>query len=74
MKSSHNRINLDSYPVIATAVVAPLPVEMPGGFRLPALVLEMVRGVVVGPHVLWFARADDLQNEGFFQKDRPADH
>jgi Kef-type K+ transport system membrane component KefB len=48
-------MDLSTHPVLivmAIAVVAPLLVEIPGGFRLPAVVLEMALGIVVGPQVL----------------------
>ena len=48
-------MDLSTHPVlivIAIAVVAPLLVEIPRGFRLPAVVLEMALGIVVGPQVL----------------------
>jgi Kef-type K+ transport system membrane component KefB len=46
--------------VLAIAVAAPLLAEIPMGVRLPALVLEMMLGIVVGPHVLGLASADTL--------------
>ena len=38
-------------------VVAPLLAEIPKGFRVPVVVLEMVLGIIVGPHVLGLVRA-----------------
>ena len=48
-------MDLSTHPVLivmAIAVVAPLLVEIPRGFRLPTVVLEMALGIVVGPQVL----------------------
>ena len=42
------------------AVAAPLIAEIPIGFRLPVVVLEMALGIVVGPHVLGLARVEGL--------------
>ena len=38
--------------VSAVAVLAPLLAEVPLGVRLPVVVLEVVLGIVIGPHVL----------------------
>src|SRR5215813_6600076 len=43
--------------VAAVALVAPLAVGLTG-LRLPAIVLEIVLGIVVGPHVLGWASFD----------------
>jgi Kef-type K+ transport system membrane component KefB len=46
---------MDSHPVLIVllvAVVAPLLAEIPIGVRVPAVVLEMVLGIVIGPQVL----------------------
>lgn len=54
---------MNSHPVLlvlAIAVIAPLLAEIPIGVRVPALVLEMLLGIVVGPHVLGLATADGL--------------
>jgi Kef-type K+ transport system membrane component KefB len=56
-------LDLNNHPVLlvmAIGVIAPLLVEIPIGFRLPTVVLEMVVGIVVGPHVLGFVRAEGL--------------
>jgi Kef-type K+ transport system membrane component KefB len=45
---------------MSIAVVAPLIAEIPIGFRLPVVVLEMVLGIIVGPQVLGLARPDGL--------------
>jgi Kef-type K+ transport system membrane component KefB len=54
---------LSSHPVLlvlAIAVAAPLLSEIPIGFRLPTVVLEMVLGIVVGPDALGLVRAEGL--------------
>jgi Kef-type K+ transport system membrane component KefB len=54
---------MDNHPVLlglAIAVIAPLLAEIPIGFRLPAVVLEMVLGVIVGPQVLHLAKPEGL--------------
>jgi hypothetical protein len=40
------------FVVIAVAVVAPLLAEIPIGVRVPTVVLEVVLGILIGPHVL----------------------
>jgi Kef-type K+ transport system membrane component KefB len=45
---------------MSIAVLAPLLAEIPIGFRLPVVVLEMVLGIIVGPQVLGLARPDGL--------------
>lgn len=45
---------------MSIAVLAPLLAEIPIGFRLPVVVLEMVLGIVVGPQLLGLARAEGL--------------
>ena len=54
---------MSSHPVLlvlAIAVSAPLLAEIPIGLRLPAVVLEMVLGIIVGPDALGLVRADGL--------------
>ena len=54
---------LVSHPVFwmfVAAVVAPLLVEIPIGFNVPVVVLEVVLGIAIGPHVL-----DLVQFDGF---------
>ena len=46
--------------ILVAAVLAPLLAEIPRGFRVPVVVLEVVLGIVIGPHVL-----DLVQFEGF---------
>src|SRR5208282_1312847 len=56
-------VHLESYPallVLAVAVAAPLLAEIPIGIRLPALVLEIILGIVIGPHVLGLATVSPL--------------
>ena len=56
-------MDLNNHPVLLVmgiAVAAPLIAEIPIGFRLPVVVLEMALGVVVGPHVLGLARVEGL--------------
>jgi len=51
---------MNSHPVLIVllvAVVAPLLAEIPIGVRVPAVVLEMVLGIVIGPQVLGLATA-----------------
>jgi Kef-type K+ transport system membrane component KefB len=38
--------------VLTLAVLAPILAELPLGMRMPTVVIEMVLGVIVGPHVL----------------------
>jgi Kef-type K+ transport system membrane component KefB len=42
--------------VFVAAVAAPLLAEIPVGFRVPVVVLEVVLGIVIGPHVLGLVR------------------
>jgi Kef-type K+ transport system membrane component KefB len=54
-------INTSSLLVTAfIAVLAPLMCELPIGLKLPMVVLEVVLGIVVGPHVLNLARPGGL--------------
>jgi len=56
-------LDLNNHPVLvvmAIGVIAPLLAEIPKGFRLPTVVLEMVLGIVVGPHVLGLVRVGGL--------------
>jgi Kef-type K+ transport system membrane component KefB len=38
--------------ILVVAVLAPLLAEIPLGFKVPVVVLEVVLGIVIGPHVL----------------------
>jgi Kef-type K+ transport system membrane component KefB len=52
-------VSFDSVAVVAAvAVVAPLALALTR-FPLPAIVLEILLGIVVGPHVLGWASADE---------------
>ena len=53
---SHNPVLL----VMAIAVLAPLLAEIPIGFRIPVVVLEMVMGIVVGPYGLGLVKGEGL--------------
>ncbi len=52
---------LDNHPmlvVLVAAVAAPLLAEMPVGRRVPIVVLEVLLGILVGPHVLGLIHGD----------------
>jgi Kef-type K+ transport system membrane component KefB len=52
-------VSFDSVALVAAvAVVAPLALTLTA-IRLPAIVLEIVLGIVIGPHVLGWASADE---------------
>ena len=54
---------MSSHPVLLVlgiAVLAPLLAEIPIGFRLPTVVLEMMFGIIVGPDVLGLVKAEGL--------------
>lgn len=53
---SHNPVLL----VTAIAVLAPLLAEIPIGFRIPVVVLEMVLGIVAGPYGLGLIKVEGL--------------
>jgi Kef-type K+ transport system membrane component KefB len=42
------------------AVIAPLICELPLGLKLPMVVLEVILGIVVGPHVLGWAKPEGI--------------
>jgi Kef-type K+ transport system membrane component KefB len=46
--------------MLLAAVLAPLLAEVPLGFKVPVVVLEVALGIVIGPHVLGL-----VQFEGF---------
>ncbi len=46
------------FVVMAAAVAAPLLAEIPIGARVPIVVLEVVLGVIIGPHVLGLVKFD----------------
>jgi Kef-type K+ transport system membrane component KefB len=52
---------MTAHPVfwlLVVAVAAPLLGEIPLGFRVPVVVLEVILGIVIGPHVLGLVRFD----------------
>ncbi len=54
---------METYPallVLTIGVIAPLLAEIPIGIRIPALVLEIILGIVIGPHVLGLATVTPL--------------
>jgi Kef-type K+ transport system membrane component KefB len=44
--------------IVAVAVLAPLLSEIPTPFKVPAVVLEVLLGIVIGPHVLKLVQFD----------------
>jgi Kef-type K+ transport system membrane component KefB len=44
--------------LFVAAVAAPLLAEIPIGFRIPVVVLEVILGIVIGPHALGLAHFD----------------
>ena len=46
--------------VLLVAVVGPLLAEVPVGFRIPAVVLEVVLGIIIGPQVLGLVHFDGI--------------
>jgi Kef-type K+ transport system membrane component KefB len=46
--------------VLLVAVAGPLLAELPIGFRIPAVVLEVVLGIIIGPQVLGWVHFDGL--------------
>jgi Kef-type K+ transport system membrane component KefB len=46
--------------ILAAAVLAPVLAEVPLGLKVPVVILEVVLGIVIGPHVLGL-----VQFEGF---------
>src|ERR1022692_2943433 len=44
--------------ILAAGVLAPLLAEIPMGFKVPVVVLEVVLGIVIGPHVLNLVQFD----------------
>lgn len=44
--------------LLVAAVVAPLLGEIPLGFRVPVVVLEVLLGILIGPHVLGLVRLE----------------
>lgn len=46
--------------VLVAAVFAPLLAEVPIGIRIPVVVIEIVLGIIIGPHVLGWVRFDGV--------------
>ena len=46
--------------VLMVAVAGPLLAELPVGFRIPAVVLEVVLGIIIGPQVLGLVHFDGI--------------
>ena len=44
--------------ILVAAVVAPLLAEIPLGFNVPTVVIEVVLGIIIGPHVLKLVQFD----------------
>ena len=44
--------------LFVAAVAAPLLAQIPLGFKVPVVVLEVVLGIVIGPHVLGLVQFD----------------
>lgn len=51
--------------ILAAAVLAPLLAEIPIGLRVPVVVLEVVLGVVLGPHILNLVQFDGFVDTMF---------
>ncbi|MGX2040008.1 cation:proton antiporter [Methylocaldum sp. MU1018] len=52
--------HVDLLVIAFAAALAPLLAELPAGFRPPVVVLEIVLGIIVGPHVLDLASSDGM--------------
>jgi Kef-type K+ transport system membrane component KefB len=51
--------------ILMAAVLTPLLAEIPIGFKVPAVVLEVVLGIVIGPHVLHLIQFDGFAETMF---------
>ncbi|MGZ8907272.1 MAG: cation:proton antiporter [Methylobacter sp.] len=56
---------MESYPtelllIAFVAMLAPLLAELPRHFRMPVVVLEVILGILIGPHVFHLARLDGM--------------
>ena len=52
-------MNLNAYPILTVLIIATassMLAELPLRFRVPAVVWEMIFGMIVGPHLLGLAR------------------
>src|ERR1700734_4436306 len=50
---------------MAVAVLAPLLAEIPTPFKVPVVVLEVLLGIVIGPHVLKLVQFDGFAETMF---------
>lgn len=48
------------FVVLGAAVVAPLLAELPVGRRVPVVVLEVMLGILIGPHLLGLIQIDSF--------------
>ncbi|CAA9891928.1 Kef-type K+ transport system, membrane component [Candidatus Methylobacter favarea] len=58
---------MEAYPselllIVFIAMLAPLLAELPAGFRLPVVALEILLGILIGPYVFDLARPDGIIN------------
>ncbi|MGZ8144520.1 MAG: cation:proton antiporter [Methylosarcina sp.] len=56
---------MEAYPsdlllIAFAAMLAPLVTELPTGFRLPVVVLEVILGIIIGPHMLGLAKPEGM--------------
>lgn len=56
---------MEAYPsellvIVFIAMLASLFAELPGGFRLPVVVIELILGILIGPQVLQLASPDGM--------------
>src|SRR5215469_14543635 len=52
-------MDLNAYPILTVLIIATLAAmlaELPSRFRVPAVVWQMILGMIVGPHVLGFVQ------------------
>jgi Kef-type K+ transport system membrane component KefB len=58
---------MEAYPselllIVFIAMLAPLLAEIPTGFRMPVVVLEIFLGILIGPYILDLAKPDGIIN------------
>jgi Kef-type K+ transport system membrane component KefB len=56
---------MEAYPselllIAFVAMLAPFFAELPSGFRIPVVVLEVIMGILIGPHVFQLASPDGM--------------
>jgi Kef-type K+ transport system membrane component KefB len=56
---------MEAYPselllIAFVAMLAPFLAELPNSFRLPVVVLEVIMGILIGPHVFNLASPDGM--------------